>query len=116
MASDRDTLADKLSECGYEGMTPHETAAAILAAGWRPPVRVITDPAELDELPGRSIVIGLNVPSPGAWQLTSHHNYPRRAANWGSPYLLTDRLSSRQLLDRVGRVAVLWEPEQEGGR
>lgn len=29
----------------------------ILAAGWRPPPQVITDPAELDALPPRSVVI-----------------------------------------------------------
>ncbi|TLF74078.1 hypothetical protein [Nocardia cyriacigeorgica] len=47
MVSDRDTLADKLSECTYEGMSPRETADALLAEGWRPPVRVIETDDEL---------------------------------------------------------------------
>ncbi|TLF72895.1 hypothetical protein [Nocardia cyriacigeorgica] len=57
MASVRETLADKLSECTYEGMSPRETADALVLAGWRPPAREITNPAELDTLPYGSVVM-----------------------------------------------------------
>ncbi|WP_029923899.1 hypothetical protein [Nocardia otitidiscaviarum] len=44
----------------------HETAVdALLAAGVRPPVRVISDPAELDALPIESVVIDADG---DAWQ------------------------------------------------
>lgn len=34
-------------------------SADALAAGWRPPARVITDPAELDALPQDSVVLAI---------------------------------------------------------
>ncbi|MBF6138092.1 hypothetical protein IU501_34555 [Nocardia otitidiscaviarum] len=87
---------------------------AILAKGWRPPPRVIETAAELDALPGRSIVIAQSIAYSEAWQLTSHDVYPTAGANWGSPWV-DERLSSGQLISRLGTVAVLWEPK-EGGR
>ncbi|MGI5216222.1 hypothetical protein, partial [Nocardia sp. CA-290969] len=114
--SPRDQL-DALIESRINwGCQEQDATDAVIAAGWRPPARVITDPAELDALPGRSIVIGLNVPFPEAWQLTSHHGSGMRTANWGSPYLLNERRTSQQLLDRVDRVAVLHTPENGDAR
>lgn len=86
---------------------------AIEAEGWRPPLDVIDDPAVLDALPGRAIVVGRN---DEAWQLTSHDVIPHPGANWGSPYLFSDRLSSRQLLDHVGPVTVVFTPTKEADR
>ncbi|TLF96789.1 hypothetical protein FEK35_27240 [Nocardia cyriacigeorgica] len=58
MASDRETLADLIFwEFDRDKTEPDDIAAAILAAGWRPPAREITDPADLDALPVGSIVL-----------------------------------------------------------
>lgn len=54
--SDRDALADKLAECAYEGMSARETADALLEVGVRPPARVITTLAEMDELPYGTVI------------------------------------------------------------
>lgn len=57
MASDRDTLDDLLIGARIDALTTDETVDVILAAGWRPPARVITDPAEADALPIGTVVI-----------------------------------------------------------
>lgn len=53
------TIVDAEREPGEsgDGATIREVAAAILSEGWRPPARVITDPAELDTLPVGSVVL-----------------------------------------------------------
>jgi len=66
--------------------TSHEAYAdAVIAAGWRPPPAVITDPAELDDLPeGAVIVDALHAPRQligGRWaapdvQALSAHQVP----------------------------------------
>lgn len=112
MASDRDTLYELLDDLLPEREIVRSDVAgamvdAIEAKGWRPPPDVTDDPAVLDALPGRTIVVGRN---DEAWQLTSHNVIPHPGANWGSPYLVSDRLTSRQLLDHVGPVSVVFTP------
>ena len=36
---------------------PEDVADAILAAGWRPPVRVVTTVGDLDTLPDRTVIV-----------------------------------------------------------
>jgi len=38
----------------------YDPARAVINAGWRPPVRVITDPAELDALPDGTVILDDN--------------------------------------------------------
>ncbi|MGW6698825.1 hypothetical protein [Nocardia sp. NPDC055049] len=116
--SDRDALWDLIDDLLPEREvkmvdTAGRMVDAIEAEGWRPPLDVIDDPAVLDALPGRSIVVGRNEE---AWQLTSHNVIPHPGANWGSPYLFSDRLTSRQLLDHVGPVTVVFTPTKEADR
>lgn len=114
MASDHDTLAELIDQHPtIPSRYAPQIADRVIAAGWRPPAREITDPDKLDALPGRSIVVGRN---DEAWQLTSHEVVPHFAAYWGSPYLFSDRLSSRQLLGKVHAVTVLYVPTEEAGR
>lgn len=54
MASDRDTLTRVLEVSGIGYADAACGADSAIAAGWRPPARVITDPAEL---PPGSVVI-----------------------------------------------------------
>lgn len=62
--TDRDQLADLVSRT-YNACIdrrpirdPYAAIAdAVVNAGWRPPARVITDPADLDALPDLSIVV-----------------------------------------------------------
>jgi hypothetical protein len=55
--------ADEAIAAGPPVLTYEGYADAVIAAGWRPPPRVITDPAELDGLPdGTAIVDALGVP------------------------------------------------------
>ncbi|MGV9818401.1 hypothetical protein [Nocardia xishanensis] len=115
----REALAENLVTCCDEcdampmlegNLDAEQVADRLLARGVRPPARRIETPTDLDALPGRAIVVGRNGE---AWQLTSHDVFPRPGANWGSPYLISDRLSSRQLLDHVGPVTVLYIPTEE---
>ncbi|MGI5223024.1 hypothetical protein [Nocardia sp. CA-290969] len=63
--------------CDYESRCPDcdkvldSYAVAILAAGWRPPTRVITDPAELDALPAGSVVMDSPYPEGDVYRRTS---------------------------------------------
>lgn len=68
--SSRDELAGILREAadvviaaGLPVLTYDGYADAAIAAGWRPPPRVITDPAELGDVPdGTTILDALGVP------------------------------------------------------
>jgi hypothetical protein len=60
----RDTLAsvlrdaaDAAIEAGLPVLTYDGYADAVIAGGWRPPARVLTDPAELDGLSGGSVIV-----------------------------------------------------------
>ncbi|MFD3431137.1 hypothetical protein [Nocardia fluminea] len=55
--SDRDILEDLLLNARVDAKTTDETADDILAAGWRPPAREITEPDDLDALPSGSIIV-----------------------------------------------------------
>ncbi|MFF0546923.1 hypothetical protein ACFYTF_29210 [Nocardia thailandica] len=56
MASDRDTLADLIDKARIDGCNSTEEADYLLAAGVRPPARVITTAAERDALPAGCMV------------------------------------------------------------
>lgn len=91
----------------------HELADALLAAGVRMPPPEIADPAELDKLPGRSIVVGTRGTHGGlAYQLTSWDGFTN-APNWASAYDTEDRSSSRQVIKREGSVIALYVPTPE---
>ncbi|MBW0275024.1 hypothetical protein ATM97_27875 [Nocardia sp. MH4] len=111
MASDRDTLTEIIDAASFQAPSYSACAAdAVIAAGWRPPAREITDPAELDKLPGRSIVVGTRGTHGGmAYQLTSWDGFTN-APNWASAYDTEDRSSSRQVIKREGSVIVLYVP------
>ncbi|MBF6515557.1 hypothetical protein IU421_14890 [Nocardia cyriacigeorgica] len=57
MASDRDPLAYLILDCVETLASPSETADYLIERGWRPPARVITDPAEADELPDGAVIL-----------------------------------------------------------
>lgn len=63
--NDHSILADKVSECLYEGMSARETTDALLAAGVRPPLRVITTAAQADTLPFGTILLHTDCPDSG---------------------------------------------------
>lgn len=63
LASILRVAADEAIAAGLPVLTYEGYADAVIAAGWRPPPIVITDPAELDRLPdGTAIVDALGVP------------------------------------------------------
>ncbi|MFI7191438.1 hypothetical protein ACIBQ0_17025 [Nocardia nova] len=111
MSSNEPRAVDQLLAVMYEADTlvRVDLAEAIVAEGWRPPPRRIETVEELDALPGRAIVVGNRGKFGTAWQLTSHEVWPNPGANWGSPFLQSDRYTSRQLLEHEGSVTVLWE-------
>lgn len=59
------TPRDQLAQIIYDTLNgqygdfcmPDDAADAILAAGWRPPARVVTTVEELDALPDRSVIV-----------------------------------------------------------
>lgn len=73
------------------------------------PARVITDPAELETLPGRTIVVGK---SNVGYQLTSWDGFTK-AANWASPYDYGNRATSHEVIEKEGSVSVVFEPTEE---
>ncbi|MFR9773095.1 hypothetical protein [Nocardia sp. SC052] len=85
-------------------------ADAVIELGWRPPARVITDPAELDTLPIGSVVRGYGV-AHQACPGYGRSNYP---ALWLKP---TGRpqTSAELLADcRGAGVTVLYVPTEDG--
>lgn len=116
MASDRDQLWQLMHEhVNYWDHDHNAAVDAVIATGWRPPARVIRDPAELDTLPGRSIVVGHRGKFGTAYQLTSFDGLAG-VPNWASPYDVEDRSTSREVIEREGSVTVLYEPTEEDGR
>ncbi|PKV80878.1 hypothetical protein [Nocardia fluminea] len=141
MASDRDILATALGDAwddgnatGLDGWTGPGRGAgdvddeAVRArrreidatldgdlAGWRPPARKIADPAELDTLPGRSIVVGHRGKFGTAYQLTSYVGFAQTPM-WAGPYDVEKRSTSREVIEREGGVTVLHEPTEEDGQ
>ncbi|MEU3011087.1 hypothetical protein [Nocardia asteroides] len=116
MASDRETLAEIIDAASFQAPSYSADAAdAVIAAGWRPPAREITDPAELDKLPGRSIVVGHRGRHGTAYQLTSYDGFAQTPM-WGSPYDFEGRSTSRGVIEREGCVTVLHVPAEEESR
>lgn len=121
MASDRDTLAELIHphqpaalgfwcSCG-EALGCHidqHRAEVVLDAGWRPPAREITDPAELDTLPIMSIVRAYGV---------AHQAVPSERAGaleWLKPAGQRTYTSAELLAAcRGAGVTVLYEPVDE---
>lgn len=81
------------------------TADAILAAGFRPPARVITDPAELDALPRGSAVLTRNG---RVWQkaVTAATEWWPALSNW-------ERAATSGQLLGMGIVTVLHVPADD---
>ena len=83
------------------GEDSHDIADAVLRAGWRPPVRIITDAADLDALPIGTVVmndggqIAQRYDGPGVW--------------W--QVLDNDQYDSADLIG-TGHVTVLHEPDE----
>lgn len=76
-------------------------ADAIVAAGWRPPARVIETPEDLDALPDLSVVmVGLH-----PWQ----HRHP-----WWDGAGFSDESSSADLIEQAkaddNPITLLWTP------
>ena len=91
-------LAELIDEHSFQAPSySEEAAAAVLKAGWRPPARVIEDPAELDMLPVGSIVaVGEGVATTrfsDGWYVTGEF--------WDL------RSESDELIERCGAVTVL---------
>lgn len=87
-------------ECSDCGRMLASVADAVLAAGFRPPARVITDPAELSGLPAMSVVV--NTRTGTAWQRTDY-------LSWISKNGLLD---SRDLFRAPGRLVLIHVPEE----
>ena len=49
--------ADAAIDAGLPVLTYDGYADAVIAGGWRPPARVLIDPAELDDLPDGSVIV-----------------------------------------------------------
>lgn len=111
--SDRDVLYDLL-----DGLLPEREIVrsdiagamveAIEAAGWRPPVREISDPDELDKVPYNSIVVAQSaggVPWHAAW-------WTNTIPTWFS-VMTVESWSSAELLAVVGSVTLVHAPSEE---
>jgi hypothetical protein len=84
----------------YGGADWRTTAVDVLAEGWRPPPRVITDPAEMDAMGNRAVVrddTGLT--------------FAHESGSWCVAGPIRGTHSSAEVLDiSDGKVTVLWEP------
>jgi hypothetical protein len=49
--------ADAAIDAGLPVLTYDGYADAVIAGGWRPPARVLIDPADLDGLPAGSVIV-----------------------------------------------------------
>lgn len=96
----RDQLAEIMRTSGPG--TYGDAADAVVAAGWRPPARVITEAADLDALPLGSVcrtdILGGDV----WWRVSDE--------GWETP-LSARAWSSAEIVGR-GDVTVLWTPEE----
>ncbi|WP_280470978.1 hypothetical protein [Nocardia cyriacigeorgica] len=110
--SPRDHLADLLAarqRCCRSSGRALADAAAILAAGWRPPTCEITDPAELEALPVGSVILA------GTWAMQSVRADDSGRVIWRIAGNGAQRWSAE--LIRLHRSAtVLHVPTEEAGR
>ncbi|TDP29839.1 hypothetical protein [Nocardia ignorata] len=105
--SDRDLLADMLSDCLHDGTAPAWTAETLLTRGIRLPAREITTAAELDALPVGSIVADREG---DPWKALSIHG----ARRWRGPFL--GNYETGRFVDDWGPVTVLYVPTEEADR
>ncbi|MFF4026935.1 hypothetical protein ACFYY5_29205 [Nocardia elegans] len=88
----------------------HRMADLLDEEGWRPPPRVITDPAELDRMPYMSVVLAYGV---------AHQAVPDEHGVdpvWLKPTGSSARTSLELLADARGKgVIVLYEPVDDDG-
>lgn len=103
----RDRLAQIIEEHYYDGRSgwisyearqkaEERMATAILAAGWRPPVRVVATREELEALPEESIILDAGVP---AYLLDGLWSYPADQSDYEAGEIKLP-------------VTVLYEPEE----
>ena len=85
-----DDMLDDTAECATE------VAAAIIAAGWRPPARVVATREELEALPEESIILDAGVP---AYLLDGLWSYPADQSDYEAGEIKLP-------------VTVLYEPEE----
>ncbi|WP_327139384.1 hypothetical protein [Nocardia sp. NBC_01327] len=119
MASDRDTLADLIDDdvtrqvevhASYiSHLEQHELADAVIAAGWRPAARVITDPAELDALPAKAAVI---TPQGWVFQAAAWPNWMPGSRRWSQAFDVVS-VTADYVIACADSVTVLWEPEAD---
>lgn len=107
MPSDRDTLADLIYrlDCYDNEVAAASAAALLLAAGVRPPARVVETTENLDALPVGAIV------------RTSEGRIAEKVAKWNHQHdewaeAREEFTCGSDELDDLPAV-VLWEPEQE---
>lgn len=104
--SDRDTLAEALKRTHLPNV--YRELVAVIMAGWRPPPRVITDPAELHALPVGSIVFDHANPRDAYIK--------RNGDRWFSTGSSLSATAREALLWGEGRVTVAYVPTEEGDR
>jgi hypothetical protein len=110
MSTDRDQLVSVLIEHVITDnyLSLKDAADAILAAGWRPPARVITDSDDMDALPWGSVVLAYGV---------AHQACPAEFGElpvWLKPTRLRAQTSAELLADcRGAGVTVLYIPTEK---
>ena len=110
--SARDKLAEIISDAenctDEEGSwaLPEDVADAVVAAGWRPPMRVISTVEELEALLPRTMILdGDDAP----WAKNSYAFFDV----WVIPAGSMERTSADLLREMPGPFRVVWEPEGE---
>lgn len=98
-------LGDRERDTTSREFLATEAADALLADGWRPPARVITDPADLDALPLGSVILA------GTWAAQSTRVDDSGHVVWCISGSGAQRWSA-ELLRLHRDVTVLWTPEE----
>lgn len=112
MASDSTNLTDILSPAAdIDHDVARRAADAAIAAGWRPPARVIETAVELDALPDTSAVVVIAPGTSKVFQLLTHLG-PKGGRLWTAPFLRA-RYDSDSLIKRFRSVTVLYVPTEE---
>lgn len=107
MASDRDTLAELIDQHPtIPSRYAPQIADRVIAAGWRPPARVITDPDTPDTFPARTVGIDRD-----------GEVWVSRFTDWIVAFDVTAR--GERLADivaDVGPLTIVYVPIEEAGR